>query len=132
MACTWSHVTGTPIPASRRTISCARLTRLSRMAAISPASSALRGSNRYASTCTLCPESRHDSSMPGTRVSPGGSAAAAAGCPATVSWSVSAITFSPASAARAITSDGGVVPSETLLWLCRSARSGRPGLCPTS
>src|SRR5580693_1498397 len=64
--------------------------------------------------------------MPGTRVSPAGSAAAASACPATVSWSVSATTSSPAATARVITSAGVVVPSETLLWLCRSAR--RSGL----
>ncbi len=59
--------------------------------------------------------------MPGSRVRPGGSAAAASACPATVSWSVSAMTSRPAAAALAITSAGGVVPSEALLWLCRSA-----------
>src|SRR3984957_14302189 len=60
--------------------------------------------------------------MPGSRVSPTGSAAAASACPATVSWSVRAMTSSPAATARLITSAGVVVPSETLLWLCRSAR----------
>ena len=60
--------------------------------------------------------------MPGSRVRPGGSAPDASQCPATVSWSVSAMTSSPAAPARRITSAGASVPSETLLWLCRSAR----------
>ena len=46
--------------------------------------------------------------MPGSRVRPGGSAGAASACPATVSWSVSAMTSRPAAAALAITSAGGV------------------------
>src|SRR5207247_6701829 len=63
--------------------------------------------------------------MPGSRASGGYSgptAARASAWPATVSWSVSATTSSPARAARRITSAGGSVPSEALLCTCRSAR----------
>jgi hypothetical protein len=42
-----------------------------------------------------------------------------------VSWSVSAITSSPAARARAITSAGGPVPSDAVLWQCKSARTYR-------
>src|SRR5258707_15727175 len=61
--------------------------------------------------------------MPPIRASPCGSAAAASVIPATVSWSVSAKASSPAAAARATTSAGGLVPSEAELWQCRSART---------
>src|ERR1700753_3067669 len=70
--------------------------------------------------------------MPGARVSPGGSAGLG-------SWSVSATTSRPRARARAITSAGPVVPSEALLWVCRSMRTrscyagntdGRQGLTP--
>src|ERR1700733_16018146 len=71
----------------------------------------------------LFPSSVHDSSMPGTRIKDAGSARRACACPATVSWSVSATAPSPARAARLITSAGGSVPSEALLWTCRSART---------
>ena len=65
--------------------------------------------------------------MPGTRIRAPGSAWRACACPAIVSWSVSATTSRPACAARRITSAGGSVPSEALLWTCRSARIGGPG-----
>src|SRR5919107_2298633 len=65
---------------------------------------------------------RHDSSMPGTTVRPGGRAASAADQPAVVSWSVSATTSSPAPRAVARSSAGVSVPSDTEEWVCRSIR----------
>src|ERR1019366_6835756 len=62
-------------------------------------------------------------SIPGSSVSPAGRAARASWWPATVSWSVSAITSSPAAWACRTTSAGGSVPSDAVLWLCRSART---------
>src|ERR1035441_2383042 len=72
--------------------------------------------------CTLWPSRRQDISIPGSSVSPAGRAARASWWPATVSWSVSAITSSPAAWACRTTSAGGSVPSDAVLWLCRSAR----------
>src|SRR5215469_10570149 len=68
--------------------------------------------------------------MPGTSTTPGGNPADAGPIPATVSWSVSAIASTPATAARRITSAGGRVPSEAELWLCRSARTRRVYFSP--
>src|ERR1035441_8483526 len=73
--------------------------------------------------CTLWPSRRQDISIPGSSVSPAGRAARASWWPATVSWSVSAITSSPAAWACRTTSAGGSVPSDAVLWLCRSART---------
>ncbi len=125
IAVTCSQLTGTPRPASRSTMALARDRRLARILAHSAASAASAGSNRYPSRCTLWPSSRPDISIPGTSVSPVGSEALASACPATVSWSVSATTSSPAARARAIISPGGQVPSEAVLWQCRSARTYR-------
>ena len=69
------------------------------------------------------PSSRQDSSMPVTRARPGGSARRATAWPARVSWSVSARTSRPACPARRTTSSGGSVPSEAVLWVCRSMRT---------
>ena len=59
--------------------------------------------------------------MPGTSAIPRARAAwDASGQPAVESWSVSAITSSPASLAAAISTFGAWVPSEILEWACRS------------
>src|SRR5690242_14488818 len=65
--------------------------------------------------------------MPGTRVSPRGSSAAAAAHPSLVSWSVRATTSRPAAAAAATSPAGVSVPSDTEEWVCRSIRiTGQP------
>ena len=66
----------------------------------------------------------HDISTAGTHSIPASAAAAiAAGTPATPSWSVSAITVTPASAAERATSAGSSSPSETVECDCRSITS---------
>ncbi len=61
--------------------------------------------------------------MPGTSVRSVRHASRAAAIPACVSWSVSATTSRPAAWARLTTSAGSSVPSEALLWTCRSMRT---------
>ena len=59
--------------------------------------------------------------MPGTSATPFSTAARAASAhPSVESWSVRAMTSSPAAAAAAMTSAGASVPSETFEWACRS------------
>ncbi len=70
--------------------------------------------------CRLTPSRRQEISAPVTRVSPAGSASAAAAWPATVSWSVRATTSSPAARAAVTSSAGESVPSEAVEWVCRS------------
>src|SRR3990170_9071444 len=79
---------------------------------------------RYASRCRLMPSQTQEISVPRTSRRPLGSAASASAHPRVVSWSVSATTSSPASAAAATSSAGVSVPSEAELWVCRSAIIG--------
>src|SRR3712207_8786638 len=59
--------------------------------------------------------------MPGTtRTGTSCAAASASGTPAAVSWSVRAISASPAARAASTTSVGESWPSETCEWTCRS------------
>src|SRR4051794_26911980 len=74
--------------------------------------------------CRLMPSSAtHEISAPRTRVSPLGSASTASAQPPVVSWSVSATTSSPAARALRTNSAGASVPSEAVLWVCRSMRT---------
>ena len=67
------------------------------------------------------PRTWQEISAPGTRVTPRRRAASAASAqPAVVSWSVSASTSRPASAAAATTAAGASVPSEAVECVCRS------------
>ena len=63
--------------------------------------------------------------MPGITVSPDPDAAVKASSqPAVESWSVIATVPSPAATAACTSSVGVSVPSETLLWVCRSIGAG--------
>ena len=73
----------------------------------------------------LCQRRVHETSMPGTSVTPWARAAALASTqPRVVSWSVSARVSSPAATAWATTTAGASVPSLAEEWVCRSIATG--------
>ncbi len=81
--------------------------------------------------CTSRPDAVADTSMPGTKPNPSTSAAAAArASPATVSWSVTASTVTPAARARASNVSGECSPSLAVVWLCKSIKSTMEALEP--
>ena len=130
-----SKVTSTPWPLSFAMISLARSTRSCWALSQAGGSAPGRPSNRRCggprstrARTTSRPRAR-------SRSRPRSAAAVASATPAMPSWSVSAITVTPASAAERATSAGSSWPSETIECDCRSiigARDGSAGAWPTN